>query len=98
MHLRGAMAKKPPRSSLKWYFLLLGNYLKFEILGTTNETQMNLRPDMHLLNTFHIPKNEDINEWVGKKRIQKITTERHKITLRTQIFAVRNFREIKFQD
>ena len=73
------MAKKPPRSSLKWYFLLLRNHLKFENLGTTNETQMHLRPDMYLLITFHMPKNEGVNEWMGGKRIQKITTKQHKI-------------------
>ena len=40
---------------------------------------MNLCPDMYLLNTFHIPKNEGVNEWVGGRCIQKTTKKRHKI-------------------
>ena len=40
---------------------------------------MNLRPDMYLLNTFQVPKNEGVNEWVGGRRIQKITKNRYKI-------------------
>ena len=35
---QGVTYKKPPRSNLKWYFLLVGKHSKFENSGTTNET------------------------------------------------------------
>ena len=40
---------------------------------------MKPRSDMYLLNIFHIPENEGVNEWVGGKRIQKTTKKGHKI-------------------
>ena len=40
---------------------------------------MNLRPEMYLLNTFQIPKDECVNEWVGGRSIQKTTKKRYKI-------------------
>ena len=71
--------KKPPRSSLKWYFLLLRKNLKFESSGTTNDTYMKLGPDINLLSTFHIPSNEVVNECAEEGRIQKTPQKRHKI-------------------
>ena len=38
---------------------------------------MKLGPDMHLLNTFHIPENEGVNKWVKVRRIQKTTKKCH---------------------
>ena len=40
---------------------------------------MKLGPDMYLLNTFHIPKNEGVNEWVEGRGIQKTTKKCHEI-------------------
>ena len=34
---------------------------------------------MYLLNTFHVPKNEGVNECVRERRIQKIQKKRYKI-------------------
>ena len=52
--------KKPPRSSLKLYFLLVRKHLKFQNLKTTNLTWMNLGPDMYHLNTFNNAKEKGI--------------------------------------
>ena len=40
---------------------------------------MKLGPDMYLLNTFHIPKNEGVNEWVEGRCIQKTTKKYYEI-------------------
>ena len=40
---------------------------------------MELGPDMYHLNTFHIPKHEGINKWVGGGHNQKATRNCHKI-------------------
>ena len=40
---------------------------------------MKLRLDMYLLNTFHVPKNEGVNECVREGHIQKIQKKRYKI-------------------
>ena len=40
---------------------------------------MNFRPEIYLLNTFQIPKNKGVNEWVGWRRIQETTKKWHKI-------------------
>ena len=40
---------------------------------------MKLRLDMYLLNTFHVPKNQGVNECVREGRIQKIPKKRYKI-------------------
>ena len=34
-------------------------------MGTTNQTQMKLGPDMYHLSTFHLPRNEGVNQWAG---------------------------------
>ena len=40
---------------------------------------MRLGPDIYLLNTFHIPKNDVVNECAGEGRIQKNPKQSHKI-------------------
>ena len=40
---------------------------------------MRLGPDIYLLNTFHMPKCEVVNECAGEGRIQKNPKKRHKI-------------------
>ena len=39
---QGVTSKKPPGSSLKWYFQLLRKLLKYENLGITNQMYMKL--------------------------------------------------------
>ena len=60
----GVMAKKRPKISLKSYFLLLPKHLKFENSGTKNHTCIKLGPDMYHLNTFLLPRNGGVNQWV----------------------------------
>ena len=97
---QGVISKKPPRSSLNWYFLLVRKHLKFENSGTKNETYMKLGPVMYLLNTFHIPKHEGVNEWVGRRRIQKTTKKYHEInkisTLTTHNNSLQNTMKVGF--
>ena len=40
---------------------------------------MKLGPYLYPLNTFNIPKNEGVNEWVGWVRNQKTTRKCHEI-------------------
>ena len=40
---------------------------------------MKLVPDIYLLNTFHITKNDIVNECAGEGRIQKKNPKQHKI-------------------
>ena len=40
---------------------------------------MKLVPDMHHLNTFNIPKNKGVNEWVGGGATKKNSRKCHEI-------------------
>ena len=72
-------SKKPPRSSLKLYFLLVLKHLKFQNSRTTNnQTYMKLGLYLYHLNTFNIPNNEGVNEWAGGGAI-KTTRKCHEI-------------------
>ena len=53
----GVMAKKPPKSTQKWYFLLIGKHLKLNNLTTTNAILMKLTTLMYLHDTFHLAQN-----------------------------------------
>ena len=50
------MAKTPPRSSLKYNFLLLGKHLKIYNLTTTNAIKMKLTIIMYLNEIFDLTK------------------------------------------
>ena len=52
----GVILEKPPRSSQKLYFLLLGKHLKVYNLTTTNGIMMKLTSIMYLNDTFHLVK------------------------------------------
>ena len=71
--------KKPLRSSLKLYFLLVWKNLKFQDLKTTNNETNKTWPRYVPLYTFNIPKNEGVNEWIGGGRNQKTTRKCHEI-------------------
>ena len=73
-------SKKPPRSSLKLYLLLLWKHLKFQNSRTTNQTWMKLGPYMYQLNTFNIPKMRVsiMGEWDGGVQ-PKTTRKCHEI-------------------
>ena len=51
--------------SLKSNFLLLWKLLNFETLGTANQKQIKIGPDIYHLNTFGLPKNEGVNKGPG---------------------------------
>ena len=51
------MAKKPPRSSQQWQFLLLRKHLKIHDLANTNATLIKLTTIMCLHKTFQLAKN-----------------------------------------
>ena len=59
---------------------------------------MKLGPDMYHLNTFNIPKNEGVSEWVGRGRNQKATRKHHKIkrisTLTSSKTSLENAKEM----
>ena len=40
---------------------------------------MKLAPDMHHLNTFNIPKNKGVNEWVGGGATKKTSENAMKL-------------------
>ena len=63
-------SEKPPRSSLKLYFLL-ARIETFEI--------SKLDPDMHHLNTINTSKHGGVNKWSGGGRNQKKPWKYHEI-------------------
>ena len=87
-------SKKPPRSSLKLYLLLLWKHLKFQNSRTTNQTWMKLGPYMYQLNTFNIPKMRVsiMGEWDGGVQ-PKTTRKCHEIkrNLTTYFSAITSF-------
>ena len=68
-------SKKPPRSSLKLYLLLIVPkiaHFKFQNLRTTNRILTKIGPDMYQLNTFNIAKMRvSMNGRVGQGRATK---------------------------
>ena len=58
------MAKEPPKSTQKWYFLLVGKQLNIHNLVTTNVIQMKLTTIMYLHESFHLPKNWGVTHGV----------------------------------
>ena len=68
---RGFTSKKPPRSSLKWYFLPLRELLKYQNCRSTCQKLMKLDRDMYQLDAFHLHKSGGGSEWAGWGRIQK---------------------------
>ena len=81
------MAKKPPKASLKSYFLLLWKHLKFENSWTIDQTQMKLGPGMYHLNILHLPKHEFVNEWAGGGASEKPPNNAIKLT-KSQLFNI----------
>ena len=53
----GVMAKKPPKSTQKWYFLLVRKYLKIHNFATTNSILIKVTTIMDLHETFHLAQN-----------------------------------------
>ena len=51
---------------------------------------MKLGPDMYLLNTFHIPKTEGVNEWAGEGRFQKTIKTCYKINKISTLTSPKN--------
>ena len=74
------MMKKHPKSSLKSYFLHLRKHLKFENSSTRHQTYMKLGPDMYLLNTFRLQRNEGVNQWAGEGAYKKPLKNAIKLT------------------
>ena len=60
---------------------------------------MKLGPYLYHLNTFNIPNNEGVNEWVGGGRNQKTTRECHEIkrisSLTSSKTSVENAKEME---
>ena len=75
------MFKKPRRSSLKCYFWLLRQLLKYQNSRITSRMEMKLGPDMYHLNTFHIHRNEGGIELARGRGIQKTIEKCHKISI-----------------
>ena len=75
------MFKKPRRSSLKCYFWLLRQLLKYQNSRITSRMEMKLGPDMYHLNTFHIHRNEGGSGLAGGPGIQKTIKKCHKISI-----------------
>ena len=75
------MFKKPRRSSLKWYFWLLRQLLKYQNSRITSRMEMKLGPDMYHLNTFHTHRNEGGSELTRGRGIQKTIKKCHKISI-----------------
>ena len=59
---------------------------------------MKLVPDMHHLNTFNIPKNKGVNEWVGggakKKNSRKCHEIKRILTLTLSKTSLENTKEM----
>ena len=58
----GVMARKPPRSSLQWQFLLLRKQLKIHNLATTNSILMKLTTIMYFHKTFNLAEDWVLND------------------------------------
>ena len=56
------MARKPPRSSLQWEFLLLRKDLKIHNLATTNAILMELTTVMYLHKNFNLAEDWGLND------------------------------------
>ena len=53
--------------------------LKLYSRTTNSQTYMKLGPYLYHLNTFNIPNNEGVNEWVGGGATKKNTRKCHEI-------------------
>ena len=53
----GGIPKKPPKSSLKYVFLVLRKHLKVHNLATTNSILMNFNSILYVHETFHLMEN-----------------------------------------
>ena len=68
-HILEFQPKKPPRSRLKWYFLMVRELLKIKNLETTKPISVKLARYMYHLNTWI----EGVNWWTAEKCIKKTT-------------------------
>ena len=76
----GVMAKKPPKSTQKWYFLLVGKHLKIHNLPTINSTPIKLTRIMCLHETFHLARNWGVTHRAWERVVKKPAKNSMKLT------------------
>ena len=74
-----AIHEKSPKSSQKYYFLLVRETLKCINLTTTNAMKMKLARIVYLYETFHLPKNLVVTHTAKEDVIQKLLNPHHKM-------------------
>ena len=70
---------KPPKSSQKFYFLLVRETLKLYNLTTTNAIPMQLTRIVYLHEAFHLTQNWGVTHREKEGRVQKLLNPNHKM-------------------